>query len=130
MSLQTSTTRVESLKTLRASWMSVSLACALCGVSHIANAATYTGTGTVSLLSTHDTSIPGNDFFTLSGVTSLGTCGTYLNAVVFRLKDDARAQRHFSLVLAARSTGVVVSATVDDSTKDPWGYCYLSYIRW
>jgi len=89
-------------------------------------AAPFTGSGMVYTLRTHDSvSFGANaDWFALVGVTSLGTCATVEGHVVFMLRDDARGQRMFSVVLAAKSAGMPLTVRVDDSVKATGGYCY------
>lgn len=48
--------------------------------------------------------------------------------VVFRIKDDARGQRHFAMLLAAKSAGVSVTVSVDDTVRDAGGYCFVRWI--
>ncbi len=90
-------------------------------------AAPFTGSGMVSTLRTHDSATFGAnaDWFSLVGVTSLGSCpigdGGY---VVLMLRDDARGQRMFSVVLAAKSAGIPLTVRVDDTVKVAGGYCY------
>jgi len=40
------------------------------------------------------------------------------------LRDDARGQRMFSVVLAAKSAGIPLTVRVDDTVKVAGGYCY------
>ena len=90
-------------------------------------AAPFTGSGMVSTLRTHDSVTFGAnaDWFSLVGVTSLGTCPTVAGGyVVLMLRDDARGQRMFSLVLAAKSAGIPLTVRVDDTLKTTAGYCY------
>jgi len=64
------------------------------------NAAPFTASGTIYTLQTHDSVSSGADadWFSLVGVTSVGTCPTGDGGyVVFMLRDDANGQRMFSL---------------------------------
>ncbi len=92
-----------------------------------ANAATYTISGQVALLRSHDAAL-GLDWFSLAGASSAGACGTYGGAVVMRLRDDARGQRQFSMLLAAKMSGTAVQVTLDDSVVDGYGHCYVRYL--
>src|SRR5438445_373567 len=90
-------------------------------------AAPFTGSGMVSTLQTHDSvsSGPDADWFSLVGVTSVGTCPTGDGGnVVFALRDDQNGQRMFSLVLAAKSAGTTLTVRLDDTFKTTTGYCY------
>jgi hypothetical protein len=86
----------------------------------------YNATGTVIKLVSYDLNWFGanTDFFNLSGVTSLGTCGLSGGYVVFRLHDDVRGQRMFAGLSAAMLSGNTVIAYVDDQYKDSLGFCY------
>jgi hypothetical protein len=88
----------------------------------------YTASGTVTNLRSHDAALASLDWFALSNVSSLGTCGVYNGAVIFRINDDDRGWRQFALVLAARSKGTTVSVQIDDAIKDQYGYCILRFI--
>jgi hypothetical protein len=106
--------------------MAVFLAALLLNISPT-YAAPYTGSGMVYTLRTHDSvSFGANaDWFSLVGVTSLGTCPTFDGGyVVLMLRDDARGQRMFSLVLAAKSAGMPLTVRVDDTLKTTAGFCY------
>jgi hypothetical protein len=90
-------------------------------------AAPFNPSGTVYTLQTHDSvsSGPDADWFSLAGVTSVGTCPTGDGGnVVFALRDDQNGQRMFSLVLAAKSAGTILTVRVDDTFKTSAGYCY------
>ena len=90
-------------------------------------AALFTANGSVYTLRTHDsiTFGPDADWFSFVGVTSLGTCPTGDGGnVVFMLRDDARGQRMFSVVLAAKSAGIPLTVRVDDTLKTTAGFCY------
>ncbi|SRR6266436_5285093 len=90
-------------------------------------ATVFTTSGTVYTLQTHDSATSGAnaDWFSLVGVTSLGTCPTGDGGnVVFALRDDQNGQRMFSLVLAAKSAGTTLTVRVDDALKTSTGYCY------
>ena len=99
------------------------LAVSLCETSH---AAAYLATGTIVRLSTYDLTWFGanTDFFSLSGATSMGTCGLSDGYVAFRLHDDVRGQRMFAGLTAAQIAGNTVTAYVDDQYKDSTGFCY------
>ena len=74
-----------------------------------AYAALFAGSGTVYILRSHASVVGANvDWFSLVNVTSLGVCKTAdAGYVVLRLRDDAKAQRMFSLVLAAKAANSV-----------------------
>ncbi len=101
------------------------------GTASVALAGSYNGTGTVYLLRSHSTNLgPNSDWFSLVGVTSLGNCKTADGGnVVLRLSDDAKGQRQFALVLAAKTAGTPVTAWVDDMNVDSGGYCYLMFVQ-
>jgi hypothetical protein len=89
----------------------------------------YTGSGPVAAIVTNDSTWGADaDYFVLSGVTSLGTCPAQGGMVLFLLKDDAKGQRQFALILAARASGAQVTADVDDAYKSPGGICYLRHL--
>ena len=91
-------------------------------------AATYSGTGTVAVVRSHDAAVS-TDWFQLSGVTSLGTCPVYNGLVMFLIKDDDRGWRHFALALSAKRANATVTAWVDDTKVTPQGYCYVQYMQ-
>jgi hypothetical protein len=94
-------------------------------------AAPFTGSGMVYTLRTHDSVTFGAnaDWFSLVGVTSLGTCPTAFGGpVVLMLRDDTRGQRMFSLVLAAKSAGIPLTVRVDDTVKTAAGFCYAQAV--
>jgi hypothetical protein len=94
-----------------------------------ASGAQYGGSGTVGFFVVSDLSFgPNFDYFALNGVTALGTCPTANGLVVLKLKDDAKGQRQYSYVLAAKVTGSTISVQVDDTVLDPSGYCYARQI--
>ena len=92
--------------------------------------AIYTGTGAVYTLRSRD-SVLGvdTDWFSVVGVTSLGTCRTAdAGYVVLKLRDDAKGQRMFSLVLSAKAAGAILTVRVDDTVLNPEGYCYARVV--
>ena len=95
-----------------------------------AYAAIYTGSGTVYTLQVHDSSLGTDmDWFSLVGVTSLGTCRTAdAGYVALALRDDAKGQRMFTLVLAAKSAGATLTVRVDDTVVSSSGYCYARVV--
>src|SRR3954465_8518545 len=94
-----------------------------------AQATTYGGTGTVALVRSHDSAVS-EDWFQITGVTSLGTCPTYNGLVLFVIKDDDRGWRHFTLAVSAKRAGTTISAWVDDTKVTPsGGGCYVQYIQ-
>ena len=106
-------------------WMAIPM------LSSVASAAVFSGTGTInSLISSDSTWGADADYFVVNGVTSLGTCPTQGGMVVFILKDDAKAQRQFAMVLSARSTEAAVTVVVDDTYVSSQGYCYLRHISY
>jgi hypothetical protein len=86
----------------------------------------YNATGTVTQLVSYDLNWFGanTDYFSLSGVTSMGTCGQSGGYIAFRLHDDVRGQRMFAGLTAAQLEGKAVTAYVDDQYKDSLGLCY------
>jgi len=87
--------------------------------------ATYGGSGTVNYFVISDSSFGTNfDYFALTGVTALGNCPKANGLVLLKLKDDAKGQRQFSYVLAAKMTESTITVQVDDTVLDPSGYCY------
>jgi fructose-1,6-bisphosphatase/inositol monophosphatase family enzyme len=93
-----------------------------------AQATSYSGTGTVALVRSHDADVSA-DWFQITGVASLGTCPVYNGLVLFVLKDDDRSWRHFAMALSAKRAGATITAWVDDTKLNPGGYCYLQYIQ-
>ncbi|MFL6600229.1 MAG: hypothetical protein ACJ8R9_02780 [Steroidobacteraceae bacterium] len=108
--------------------LAVLLGCLLWGVGDIAAATTYGASGTVAILRSHDAAVS-EDWFTLTGVASLGTCPTLNGQVLFVLRDDERAWRHFALVLSAKRAGTPVSVWADDTVLNHAGFCYLQYMQ-
>jgi hypothetical protein len=94
-------------------------------------AAVHIGTGTVYLLRSHISFFgPDEDWFSLAGVSSLGTCKTADGGyVVLRLRDDAKGQRMFTLVLAAKTAGTPLTVWVDDNDTDSAGYCWALSVQ-
>ena len=92
-----------------------------------AYAAPFTASGTVYILRSHATALGVDmDWFSLVGVTSLGVCKTAdAGYVVLRLRDDAKGQRMYSIVLAAKNAGTPVHIVVDDTVTDSGSYCYV-----
>ena len=103
------------------------LACSVV-LSAPAISATYSASGTVSLLRSHDSTLGGLDWFALTNLSSLGTCGVYNGMVIVRFNDDDRGWRQFAMVLAARTKNSTLTVTIDDSKKDSYGYCLLQYL--
>jgi hypothetical protein len=103
------------------------LAAWVCQVSY---ATGYIATGTITRLSSYDLTWFGAnvDFFNVSGVTSLGTCGVANGSVVFRLHDDVRGQRMFAGLTADKLVGNPITVYVDDQYKDSSGFCYTQTI--
>lgn len=62
----------------------------LCGSGSIAQATQYQASATIAVLRSHDTAVS-EDWFELTGVTSLGNCPTYEGLVLILIKDDDRA---------------------------------------
>ena|SRR5689334_22581380 len=93
--------------------------------------ASHSGTGTVYLLRSHDSSIGASvDWFSLVGVSSLGACKTGdAGYVVLRLRDDAKGQRMFTLVLAAKTSSTPMTVWVDDTVTDAGGYCFALAVQ-
>jgi hypothetical protein len=91
-----------------------------------ADATDYSASGTVYILRSHASVVGADkDWFSLVNVSSLGICRTAdAGYIVLRLRDDAKGQRMFSLVLAAKAAGTPVTVVVDDTIFDGSGYCY------
>ncbi len=93
-------------------------------------AAPFGATGTVYTLRSRDAVTLGAnaDWFSIVGVTSMGSCPAAAPAdggyVVVMLRDDTKGQRMFSIVLAAKSAGIPITVKVDDTVKDNAGHCY------
>lgn len=105
----------------------VGLCCLATGTAH---AAPYMVTAQIHFLRSHDQRFGVDmDWFALAGVTSLATCPAHSGYVVFRIKDTGRGQRHFSMLLAAKTAGQAITVSVDDSFKDPNGYCWVDFIH-
>jgi hypothetical protein len=101
----------------------------LWGICGTAEATSYGASGTVVALRSHDAAVS-QDWFQLTGVASLGNCGTYNGLVLFILRDDDRSWRHFAMVLSAKRTGATLSAWIDDTVvSSPGGFCYLQYLQ-
>lgn len=103
----------------------------LFGLVSPSDAAPYNGTGTVYLLRSHDSLYGASvDWFSVVGVSSLGACKTADGGyVVLKLRDDAKGQRMFTLVLAAKTSGTPITVWVDDTYTDSGGYCYAEAIQ-
>lgn len=92
-----------------------------------ANAATYTFSGKVTFLRTHDSHFGTNyDWFSLDTFTptSVPTCPGNLA----RIKDDIKGQRMYKVLLTAKMLQTSVQISLDDAFKDTSGYCFLQYI--
>jgi hypothetical protein len=90
-------------------------------------AAPHSGTGAVYILRSYDSALgPNIDWFSLVGVSSLGTCNTADGGyVVLRIRDDAKGQRMFTLILAAKASNTPLTVWVDDTVTDSSGHCYV-----
>lgn len=106
----------------------VAAAVLLCGSGGVAEATTYNATGTVALLRSHVVNVS-EDWFQLTGVSSLGNCPVLYGLVLFVIKDDDRSWRHFAMVLSAKRAGTAILATVDDTVVNSGGFCYLQYLQ-
>ena len=92
-------------------------------------AATHSPSGEVSLLRSHDSRIENDiDWFSLKGVSSIGSCKKSGEEVVLRLKDDERGNRQYSMLLAAKMASAEIVVAVDDLVVDSLGYCYVASI--
>jgi hypothetical protein len=96
----------------------------------LAHANAYVASGTVVNIYTNDLNWFGanTDWFDVSGVTSLGTCGTSQGYVVFRIRDDVRGQRMFAGLTAAKLAGNSITVSVDEQDKDSTGFCFAQWI--
>jgi hypothetical protein len=92
-----------------------------------AGAAPYNGTGNIAVLRSHDAAVSW-DWFSLTGVASLGTCPTINGVVLLVINDDDRGWRHFAIVLSAKRAGTTVTAFVDDTVLIN-GYCVIQYLQ-
>jgi len=94
------------------------------------HAAVYSGTGTVYMLQMFDAIYGADtDWFSLVGVTSMGACKTTgPGYVVFRIRDNPKGQRMFTVVLAAKTSGTPLTVFADDRVTDSSGYCYVQYM--
>ena len=120
--------RVASRAHTRSLAVAAAMLVSLCTTGGPADAATYGGTGTVAAVRSHDAAVS-DDWFELTGVTSLGSCPLYNGLVLIVLKDDDRGWRHFAMVLSAKRAGTAISAWVDDTKLTASGYCYVQYMQ-
>src|SRR4051812_12780649 len=84
-------------------------------VSAIASAATFTATGTVSMIQSQDQSsvstyFPGSvggDWFLVSGFTAAGNCAKFnaTGQVIVEVKNDVQGRRQYTTALTAMSLG-------------------------
>ncbi len=84
--------------------------------------------GTVGLIRTHDVTL-GLDWFGLAGLTSWSSCPSVSGYVVLKVKDDDKGKRMMSLVTAAFLAGRQITVDIDDTFKDPNGYCYVKWLQ-
>jgi hypothetical protein len=93
------------------------------------HAAFLSGTGSIYVLQVLDDRVYGQDkdWFSLVGVTSLGACRTIPSSgyVALRIRDDAKGQRMFANLLAAKTSGTPLTVWVDDTITDSDGYCFV-----
>lgn len=76
------------------------------------------------------------DGFDVSGVTSFGTCPTDNNGLVAvtiarpgtSTSPDPSGGRLWALALAAEEAGRPVTLLLDDTDKDPFGYCEVIWM--
>jgi hypothetical protein len=86
-------------------------------------AATYSAQGAVDVFHSSDTERDANDWFTLVGVRSLGSCKAGdAGLVSLALPYD---ERMFQRVLAAQTTGAPVTVWVDDNVTAANGFCVV-----
>ena len=105
------------------------IALILIASSNIASAAFFTHTGAISILRTHDSNIGTDvDWVSVSGFTVAGSCRTSSGYVVVRIRDDAKGQRQYAMVLSAAMGGQMVTLRLNEDVKDSAGYCYLDYM--
>jgi hypothetical protein len=88
----------------------------------------YVASGSISVVRSHDPTLSA-DWFSLTGVSTVGTCGTYNGLVLFMIEDNENSWRHFAIALAAKSKSMAVNVQVDDSKKTPNGFCILQFIE-
>ena len=106
----------------------VAAAVLLCGSGGVAEATTYGAAGTIAVLRSHVANVS-EDWFELTGVSSLGNCPVYNGLVLFVLKDDDRSWRHFAMALSAKRASTAISVWVDDTVLNSGGFCYLQYLQ-
>jgi hypothetical protein len=89
----------------------------------------YTATGTIYALVIQDSSWGANaDYVLVNGATSLGTCGKQNGFVVLQLTDDAKGQRQFAFLLAAKTAETPVTVGVTDTFLSSQGLCILRHV--
>ena len=72
------------------------------------------------------------DHVTIEGFTADLTnnkCGVQDGLVAVVLRDNKKADRHLSILLAAQATGLPVRVRVDADAKNTKGNCYLWFIE-
>jgi len=101
-----------------------------------AHATSYQHAGAIDILRTHDQSqFPNNDWITLEGFSTAGTCLTYQGAVILIINTDdsgvdkTRGDRMYANILLAKSGGKTVRVGVDDTYVNGSGYCYIRWIN-
>ncbi len=107
------------------------LACALvCGYPAAATATQLYVTSQLAYFRVADTTQGvDKDYFALSGVSSLGSCGVYQGQVLFILKDDAKGARQYAFVLSALRSGAPLTVYVEDTYRNGDGYCYVRTVE-
>ena len=112
-------------------WLNRWLAASLCLLPSICWSLETEIVGNVQFVRTHASGAFGADidWFSLEDVTSAGTCGTHSGRLVFRIKDDAKGQRMFALLLSAKASGTPVRVAINDAYKDVSGYCFAVFVN-
>jgi hypothetical protein len=93
-------------------------------------AANYTASGTIDKLNVRNGAISSlQDFVTLNGVTSLGTCGTSDGFVIFKLPNRSTSSNEhkamISILQGAKLAGRAVTINATDTPKTDTSYCTI-----
>lgn len=65
------------------------------------------------------------DFIVVGGFLEAGTCPISQGLVSAKVPDSESGSRSFAIALAAKMANKKIKLTVDDTNKNPRGYCYL-----
>jgi hypothetical protein len=96
-----------------------------------AEGAEYSVAGLVKDIGSNDRDTYGanSNGFSLSGVTSAGTCATNDGLVWFVLKDNYGGSQQLAILLSAKLSGMPVTVRVNDTIKNSFGACYLQVLN-